>query len=146
MINILVGLSWTSHPHISMSSTEQSIQHHSVISVRQNSKQDPESRLMSIIDELCNQQGTQPYIDIKFSGSDDELTSQTGEVIAFICGHRYDGNTALEKAALGAAHALNQSALPNIANALHTMFQQPQLVRHFACPTCILGCIELELI
>lgn len=67
MIDILAGLSWTSHPHISMSSTEQSIQHHSVISVRQNSNQDPESRLMSIIDELCNQQGTQPYIDIKFS-------------------------------------------------------------------------------
>ncbi|XP_075236272.1 uncharacterized protein LOC142333192 isoform X1 [Lycorma delicatula] len=109
MIDILAGLSWTSHPHIiSMSSTEQSIQHYSVVSVSQNSNQDPESRLMSIIDELCNQQGTQPYIDIKFLGSDDELTSQTGEVIAFTCGHRYDGNTALEKAALGAAHALNQ--------------------------------------
>lgn len=74
----------------------------------------------------------------------DELTSP-GEVIAFSCGHKYDGNIALQKAAAGAARYMDDRSLSSTAQVLRGMYQQPLVVRHFACPTCVLDCVTQEL-
>ncbi|RZF46926.1 hypothetical protein LSTR_LSTR013238 [Laodelphax striatellus] len=127
MVDMLAGLSWNGAMDTDCSS----------------GTTDADARLNRVLDDLCNPRQLQPFIDISFPGSDEHGGLSSGEVIAFSCGHHYDGAGALNKAALGAAHSLH--SLPATAHALTRMFQQPQLVRHFACPTCILGCVEAEM-
>ncbi|XP_039296337.1 uncharacterized protein LOC111057898 [Nilaparvata lugens] len=124
MIDMLAGLSWNGAMDTDCNT---------------DTDTDTDARLNRVLDNLCNPQEVQPFIDISFPVSD----SCSGEVIAFSCGHRYEGAGALNKATLGAANSLH--SLPATAHALQHLYQQPQMIRHFACPTCILGCIEAEI-
>lgn len=101
--------------------------------------------LDDIISRVNSEQESQPYIDIDFS-VDQDLTAETPEtVIAFSCGHRYDSNSSLHKVALDTARTMDESSLPNTAQALRSLYHQPLIIRHFACPTCTLECIQSEL-
>lgn len=77
---------------------------------------------------------------------DDDLTTETRDaIITFSCGHRYNSNSSLHKVALDTARTMDDSSLPNTAQALRSLYHQPLVVRHFACPTCTVECIQSEL-